>query len=414
MCRGEENNKNLYEIVSIGESEFVVYSERFSLKEIRDMRDVSLEDNADGDKQRLALLDFKIVNEASFIDYVQSGLDLTAVYGIDFSTGFGHENEESSSYLKLINGVHKTLQFYSTEASFLVFGVGGTFIDSTETSDFFAVNGNIFRPNIFKASMLAECYKTTLSSIVPSNNSNFSEFFKNLHNQFTYESIKPSTYQILIFICGQDVSDSLLFKENLIKFELLPVSILILSISPSVNTNSQLFHIVKEIQISSSRQFLSFDLAPNTLKALEGIQSQVLQYSKLNSIPLKPKPVYKSNRSQTLSAVSMKEKLKSSSSYYSKCKEITLQKLKDLGYDKEKIFEVELKGLPYFVHDSKVKDNIPSLNFQTSSRFNRQKSLKAVCISCRRVVIRFSQVPCGCINVCESCASSYVCEKSIH
>ena len=414
MCKEDESKKNLYEIVSIGESEFVVLSERLCLNEIRVKGGVNPIDKADGDEQKLVLQDFKVVNEASFIDYVQSGLNLSAVYGIDFSTGFGHDNIESNSYLKLINGIHKTLQFYSSDPSLLVFGVGGTFIDSSETSDFFAVNGNIFRPNIFKAGMLAECYKTTLSSIVPSATSKFSEFFKTLHNQFTYESLNPSTYQVLILICGQDVSDPELLKDSLIKFELLPVSIIMLSINPSVNTSSELSHIVKEIQMNSSRQFLSFDLAPNTFKALEGIQSQVLQYSKLYSIPSKPKQVYKSARSQTMSTVSMKEKMNLTTNYYSKCKEITLQKLKDLGYDQDKIFEVELKGLPYFVHESDAKYTFPSLNFQSSSRFNRQKSLKSVCICCRRVVATLSPVPCGCTNVCESCVGRYVCEKSIH
>lgn len=413
LCKGEENKKLLFEIVSIGESEFSVFSTRLTLKEIKS-DEKTKNDVVEDESERLVLNDFKIVNQSSFIDFVQSGLSLNTIYGIDFSASHGHENVDSSIYLKLINGVHKNLQCYSNEPSLVVFGVGGTFTDSSETSDFFAVSGNIFRPNILKSSMLAECYKTTLSNITPSNISNFSQFFYSLYQQFTYESFDSITYQVLIFFCGQDVSDSLQFKDSLMKFESLPVSILIISTNSSLTIDSRVSSIVKELQISSHRPFIVFDYYKNIFISLENIQAHVLAYSKNHSFIFKSKQVYKSSRSQTISTKLVTERLKSSTNYFSKCKELTIQKLKDLEYSKEKIFEIELKGLPYFIHDMKEENLLPSLNFQSSSRFNRQKSLKAICSNCRRVVIKFSQVPCGCINICENCASSYNCEKSIH
>lgn len=384
-----------------------------SLKEIKSNEGIKAEASED-EGERLVLNEFKLVNQPSFIDFVQSGLSLNTVYGIDFSSAYGHENVDSSIYLKLINGAHKNLQSYSNEPSLVVFGVGGVFTDSSEISDFFAVSGNIFRPNILKSSMLAECYKTTLSNITPSNKANFSSFFNSLYQQFTYEPLESSAYQVLIFFCGQDVSDPLQFKESLVKFEILPVSILIISTNPSLTVDSRVSSIVKELQISSYRPFIVFDFYKRIFLTLESIQAHVLAYSKYQSFTFKSKQIYKSSRSQTISSKLVTERLKSSTNYYSKCKDLTIQKLKDLEYSNEKIFEIELKGLPYFIHDLKEENILPSLNFQSSSRFNRQKSLKAICSTCRRVSLKFSQVPCGCLNICENCALTHNCEKSLH
>jgi hypothetical protein len=410
LCKGDDCKPLTCEMVSIDDSETVIFSTKFSLRELKELENYSVDFNNDSVLQKLQLVQFQVSKQSSFIQYVQSDVKFTVIYGIDFSSSIGHE-EEDNPYIKTISSLQEVLQFYSNEPSFLAFGTGGTFREVNETSNFFSISGNIFRPRICNSTMLNECYKTTLFNVSPSHDPKLSPFFKNLLNQFSFEKATCSTYQIVIFMNSQDINDKPDLKTVLQQLVKYPVSIIFIGLAQEFESFNTLKQLVNEIRLEAEREYISFGYSWETFDLLENISSQVLQFFKINPIPIAER-LPRVSRTITLSAKLLNDKIKSNYDFYSNCKNLTIEKMKDSGYNSEKIFEVELKGIPYFVHDFNVETILPSMNLKSKTvRLTRQKSNKAVCISCGRISMKFTSLRCGCVNVCENCVNSYSCTK---
>ena len=398
-------------MISIDDPSYPIFSTKFSLQQLKELENFSVEFNSNQGLQKLQLVQIKITKQTSFIQYVQSGVKLRVIYGIDFSSTEGHEDMEQNPYIEIIRGVQEVLQFYSNEQSFLAFGTGAIFREVNETSNFFSISGNIFRPRICNSSMLNECYKTTLFNINPSQDPKLAFFFKNLLNQFSFERDTCRTYKVVIFACSQDLCDKEDLRLVLQQLNRYPLSIIFIGITQSNETYPVLKQLINELRLETDREFLSFGYSWETFCLLDNISNQVLQFFKFHPLP---SLVIGSSvtRTMTLREKLQNDKLKSSSDFYTNCKTMTLQKMTELGYSQEKLFEVELKGIPYFVHDLNVETILPSMNLKSKTvRLTRQKSNKAVCFGCGHISIKLVPPNCGCHLVCENCVVNYKCSK---
>ena len=411
ICKGDESKTLTCEMISIDDPSSCIFSTKFSLQQLKEVENFSVECNSDKDLQRLQLVQLKISKQNSFIEYIQLGVKFTVIYGIDFSGTEGHDEDEVNTYISIISGAQEVLQFYSSEQSFLAFGTGAIFREVNETTNFFSISGNIFRPRICTSNMLNECYKTTLFNINPSQDPKMAPFFKNLLNQFSFERDTSITYKVVIFIASQDVNDKEDLRLVLQQLNKFPLSIIIIGVAQEAESYSILKQLVNEIRLETDREFLSFGYNWETFSLLENISSQVLQYFKSHPFP-KFETRASVTRTMTLSEKLLNDKLKSNIDFYANCKKMTLQKMTELGYSQEKIFEVDLKGIPYFVNDLNVETILTSLNLRSrSSRLTRQKSNKAVCFSCGHISINLMPTACACHLVCENCVVSYKCSK---
>lgn len=94
----------------------------------------------------------------SFLDYINAGLDMNLVIGVDFtaSNGEPHLNtslhylgSDHNQYMTAISEVGKILLNFDTDQEVPLFGFGAMLPKYfKEVSHCFALNGNIFRPEV--------------------------------------------------------------------------------------------------------------------------------------------------------------------------------------------------------------------------------------------------------------------------
>lgn len=96
--------------------------------------------------------------EYSFLSYIFNGLQLALTIAIDFTLSNGDPSDSSSlhyydqsknQYLQAITAVGRILENYDSDKMFPVIGFGGRIpMLLDKTSHCFALNGNIFNPEV--------------------------------------------------------------------------------------------------------------------------------------------------------------------------------------------------------------------------------------------------------------------------
>jgi hypothetical protein len=106
----------------------------------------------------LNVLRFEKQEQFSFLDYICNGLEIALVTAIDFTLSNKDPSDPNSlhyfdlhknQYLQAITSVGQILENYDSDKKFSLFGFGGRvpFV-LDKTSHCFALNGDIFRPEV--------------------------------------------------------------------------------------------------------------------------------------------------------------------------------------------------------------------------------------------------------------------------
>ncbi|CAI2361935.1 unnamed protein product [Moneuplotes crassus] len=183
----------------------------------------------------------KLETVSSFLDYINAGLDMNLICGIDFTGSNGDPNMPKSlhyiynpqnQYLAATLEVGKILLNFDNDKQVPMFGFGAVIPKySTQVSHCFAMNGNIFRPEADNIAGIQECYKNILKSIRLSGPTYFAPMLSMWNDmvQFEYTKNKLKYYIFLILTDGviHDIDETV---DCIVQSSSLPVSIIIVGI----------------------------------------------------------------------------------------------------------------------------------------------------------------------------------------
>ena len=112
-------------------------------------------------KGTLNIEGFVINERVTFLDYVFGGCEINVHIAIDFTLSNGwpttpislhyiNQQTQSNQYTEAIKAVLKVLQNYNSDKMFPVYGFGGILPgqDDAKVSHCFALNGDIFQPEV--------------------------------------------------------------------------------------------------------------------------------------------------------------------------------------------------------------------------------------------------------------------------
>jgi hypothetical protein len=95
----------------------------------------------------------------TFLDYIMGGCEIGVHVAIDFTLSNGKQTDPNSlhyfdprngqnKYTQAITSVCSILENYDADGMFPVYGFGGLLPDASKVSHCFALNGNIFNPEM--------------------------------------------------------------------------------------------------------------------------------------------------------------------------------------------------------------------------------------------------------------------------
>ena len=110
----------------------------------------------------------ELTERHSFLEYVFGGCEIGLNIAIDFTGSNGDPKKPSSlhymhdmernEYLKAVKSVGNILQYYDSDKQVPALGYGASIPNQTGTSHCFALNGNIFDPEVDGIDGVLEAY----------------------------------------------------------------------------------------------------------------------------------------------------------------------------------------------------------------------------------------------------------------
>eukprot|EP00826_Nyctotherus_ovalis_P063438 TRINITY_DN9305_c0_g1_i3.p1 TRINITY_DN9305_c0_g1~~TRINITY_DN9305_c0_g1_i3.p1 ORF type:complete len:524 (+),score=144.09 TRINITY_DN9305_c0_g1_i3:541-2112(+) len=292
----------------------------------------------------------------TFLDYILGGLEISLILAIDFTGSNGDPSDASSyhhfdpaknQYLQAISSVGQILENYDSDKLFTVLGFGASIPGTlSNTSHCFALNGNIFSPEVPLLQGVVNTYKQVLSKLTFSGPTYFSGIINYVNRMIEYETIHrgQSKYYILLLMTDGIINDMQETVDQIVRASSLPLSIIIVGIGESdfsamnvldadeVPLYSQSLGKKMERDIVQFVPFLKFRKYPVELakETLEEVPRQLLSYMRSKGIE-PPKEG--------------KAKIQKEIFFIEDRRQLTSQ-LVDMGYDLEKIDAILDKGLP--------------------------------------------------------------------
>ena len=184
----------------------------------------------------------KFEERDSFLDYIFSGLEVDLMVGIDFTLSNGEiHNKESlhyfdpneNQYLQAIKTVGKILEAYDTNKKISLIGFGASIMDAMpdRPSHCFALNGNIFDPEVYGLVGIIESYKRCLEFIKLSGPTKFHHLLQSLNELVEFEQNNLMLkYHILLLITDGIINDFDETVDQIIRASSLPISIIIVGV----------------------------------------------------------------------------------------------------------------------------------------------------------------------------------------
>ena len=192
ICK-EENDREIrvdfYKSSKSGKHVFLGFS-TFTLEHIKGDRS-EFEITGKGGKYKVGemkLRHVQIAKRHTFLEYVFGGCDINLVCAIDFTLSNGDPKDRDSlhyfdmnknEYLQAISSVGQILQYYDSDKKIPVFGFGAKVPPVTHrASHCFALNGDIFDPEVDGLDGVIEAYQNSLQNVQLYGPTHFSEVLK--------------------------------------------------------------------------------------------------------------------------------------------------------------------------------------------------------------------------------------------
>ena len=258
LCRGEGSRIVRFEVREgnmSGESEIVGFSET-CLDEIESackskadvkmsIRPIDSKEDLNRSLGELSLVRVEIVRRVSFLDYVENGMEISLLVGIDFTKSNGDPSLPSSlhffntttpnDYVLAIRAVGEILQYYDSDKKYPVYGFGARLPPSlSHCSHCFALNGNIFDPEVSGVPGIIEAYRTALQAVSLHGPTNFHDIIDVACHwaEGTASTIETTQlkYYLLLIITDGVINDMQAALNAVVRASRLPISIVIVGV----------------------------------------------------------------------------------------------------------------------------------------------------------------------------------------
>ena len=221
----------LYQFVSNG---------NHKLLDVQEFKFASVLDNYKWESKAGIILfkNVSIERRASFLDYLFGGCQISLALAIDFTGSNGdfdmpsslhYMNPATNQYMKAIRAIGDILQEYDSDKNIPVFGFGAKLPGFRSVSHCFALNGNIFGPEVHTIDGVLEVYKKNLPKLVFSGPTNFAEIIR-YFGDFAYWHVSNGlrfNYFVLLIMTDGQITDMENTIDEVVRCSELPVSIII-------------------------------------------------------------------------------------------------------------------------------------------------------------------------------------------
>ena len=406
LSKASQDRKILAEIVELGPELSIIGSTYFSISQLSTCKSLQMK-HSNSTVGFLILENFSSISKSSFLDYTRSGVELCSLYAIDFSETLGHSSEmlEANEYLNCVQSLQQSLQFYTQDPLYTVLGTGAQFQGVSKPCFCFALNGNIFQPEVVNHSNLKTYYQNTLTGISPAEKSNFSEILEIVIKYIKNEPTDIHKYYSVFIISAADPFD---VDEIVGKFSTvneLPLSIFVMN----VNNELLVYKNLAKAKNAATRPFFDFIDVKDVNQVLNLLEKHIVNYAEYKDINYIQQNEKIRTRSNSLKL--SPEKIRTRTNYFTKAKTEYIEYLVSIGYPSEKIDEINQLGTPFVMLNIGANENLPHrARMKTIS--SRQKSLKSAdltCLNCLCVTTKYAELPCGCKYYCSDCVTKCVC-----
>ena len=155
----------------------------------------------------------------TFLEYIFGGCEIQLSVAIDFTLSNGDPRERESlhyfdmkrnEYLNAIKSVGNILQYYDSDKQIPVFGFGATVPPSVNrASHCFALNGDIFDPEVDGIDGVIQAYQSTLKNVNLYGPTNFAPIIELVNDMAEAERVTQlnQKYFILLIITDGIIND---------------------------------------------------------------------------------------------------------------------------------------------------------------------------------------------------------------
>lgn len=191
----------------------------------------------------LKLIKWNCIAKTTFLDFVLGGCEISLVIGIDFtkSNRLPSEpdslhfigNDRPNEYIQAITAVGEILQYYDSDKRIPVFGFGAKMPPNFDVvSHCFALNDNIFEPEVQGIENVLQVYRSALSRVALHGPTVFSQLIQTARMYASAKELsqKNQQYCILLILTDGIINDMELTKEEIVLASELPMSIIVVGI----------------------------------------------------------------------------------------------------------------------------------------------------------------------------------------
>ena len=199
----------------------------------------------------LKICKWELFRTHSFLDYINNGCELNLVVGVDFTgsnmnviTGQNLHSSDftQNQYYNAIQKIGGILLNFDSDKNVPLFGFGAMIDDRfyKDVSNWFALNGNIFRPEANGIEGIENWYKKNMNNISYSGPTYFAPLLKFWNEMVAFECEKNiKRYYIYLLLTdgtNHDIENTI---EQVVKSSKLPVSIIIIGIGDADFSNME-------------------------------------------------------------------------------------------------------------------------------------------------------------------------------
>lgn len=392
---------------------------------------------------KLIIHEFNLKDKHTFLEYVRGGCEISMMIAIDFTKSNGDpaletslhylDSERPNEYIQAIRSVGEILQYYDSDKKIPVYGFGAKIPPTFSLiSHCFAINNNIFDPELQGIEEVITTYEEVLSKIQLYGPTHFSEV---VHTSVEYASAAKvnqdkQQYFILLILTDGIINDLDETIDELVVACDLPISIIIVGVGNEdfsmmkfldADENplfSKTFKMAPTRDIVQFVPFRDFKGKPYALarEVLQEIPKQVTEFMNMKKITPK---INKDTQVKRFMLRRFSSPLNSNGSNgpkFSKEKIEFIEEIVKNGFNRNFIESLVNNGLyckdPQLIMDiiqSKKNEAKPpkSILKTPSSGFKtvvvKESKKKDFCFMCQVQTIDVILKDCGCEIVCSKC-----------
>ena len=343
------------------------------------------------------------------------GIDFTRSNGSQYTKSSYHHlsDERPNEYLQAISSVGKILQYYDSNKKLPVFGFGAKLPPHLNVaSHCFALNGNIFSPEINGIDEVVRVYKQVLSEIVFHGPTIFNELIATVTNYATAKKVTQNSqkYYILLILTDGCINDLSLTIREIVKASAEAISIVIVGVGnedfKDIKVLSNTPFVDKKTENAKQRdivqfvEYSKFKHNPNLLakEVLSEIPDQLIEFMQKNGI--KPNKV-NTKTSKKKNSIFFENEIEA---YLNDKKKKFVHQLTSKGFNPRVVKKALENGI--YCEDVDLAIELINLTMNPNKKYVKSRKHE-ICQNCCQKKINCFSLDCGHLIACKDCIQLY-------